>query len=218
MAAAAAISAEDASPACAAWGCPPERIRVLGDPRFDSVLERVGEVEPDRSPAPLRPGRAHDGGGLHLAAPMRRCSSGPSRESDRRHPDAASSSCHMSPPRSTWCHRAHGRSRGAAAAGAPERARRPVAASAGRPGGSPGCTVRRRHHGLCRRRLRAGRSSLGARAGGVGRPGRIRPPVAQQPRRGAAAREQGGAASLPHAGIRRSAAALETTVERMDYG
>jgi len=43
--AAAAISADDAT-RLTRLGVPAERIRVLGDPRFDSVLERVGEVDP----------------------------------------------------------------------------------------------------------------------------------------------------------------------------
>ena len=43
--AAAAISAGDAA-RLVRLGMSPERIRVLGDPRFDSVLERVGEVDP----------------------------------------------------------------------------------------------------------------------------------------------------------------------------
>ena len=43
--AAAAISAEDAT-RLVRLGVPAERIRVLGDPRFDSVLERVGMVKP----------------------------------------------------------------------------------------------------------------------------------------------------------------------------
>ena len=45
VAAAAAISADDAT-RLARLGVPAERIRVVGDPRFDSVLERVGEVSP----------------------------------------------------------------------------------------------------------------------------------------------------------------------------
>ena len=45
MAAAAAISADDAT-RLAHLGVSAERIRVLGDPRFDSVLERVGGVDP----------------------------------------------------------------------------------------------------------------------------------------------------------------------------
>jgi len=45
VAAAAAISAEDAT-RLTRLGVPAERIRVLGDPRFDSVLERVGGVDP----------------------------------------------------------------------------------------------------------------------------------------------------------------------------
>ena len=43
VAAAAAISAEDGS-RLARLGVEPERIRVLGDPRFDSVLEKVAEI------------------------------------------------------------------------------------------------------------------------------------------------------------------------------
>ena len=64
--AAAAVSAEDAT-RLVRLGVPAERIRVLGDPRFDSVLERVGVVKPVRSPAGLRARRADHGGGLHLA-------------------------------------------------------------------------------------------------------------------------------------------------------
>jgi len=45
VAAAAAISADDAT-RLAHLGVPAERIRVLGDPRFDSVLERVSGVDP----------------------------------------------------------------------------------------------------------------------------------------------------------------------------
>ncbi len=45
VAAAAAISANDAS-RLTGLGVPAERIRVLGDPRFDSVLERVAAVDP----------------------------------------------------------------------------------------------------------------------------------------------------------------------------
>ena len=45
VAAAAAISADDAT-RLAGLGVPAERIRVLGDPRFDSVLERVAGVDP----------------------------------------------------------------------------------------------------------------------------------------------------------------------------
>jgi 3-deoxy-D-manno-octulosonic-acid transferase len=44
VAAAAAVSEEDAE-GLAELGVPPERIKVLGDPRFDSVVERVGRVE-----------------------------------------------------------------------------------------------------------------------------------------------------------------------------
>jgi 3-deoxy-D-manno-octulosonic-acid transferase len=44
--AAAAISPEDAD-RLARLGVPPERIQVLGDPRFDSVAERVRAVEPN---------------------------------------------------------------------------------------------------------------------------------------------------------------------------
>lgn len=44
VAAAAAISPHDAT-RLARLGVPPERIRVLGDPRFDSVAERVRQVE-----------------------------------------------------------------------------------------------------------------------------------------------------------------------------
>jgi 3-deoxy-D-manno-octulosonic-acid transferase len=43
--AAAAVSAEDAT-RLARLGVAPERIRVLGDPRFDSVVERVRRVAP----------------------------------------------------------------------------------------------------------------------------------------------------------------------------
>ena len=43
--AAAAISADDAT-RLARLGVPAERIRVLGDPRFDSVLDRVDRVDP----------------------------------------------------------------------------------------------------------------------------------------------------------------------------
>jgi 3-deoxy-D-manno-octulosonic-acid transferase len=45
VAAAAAVSNADAT-RLARLGVPPERIRVLGDPRFDSVLERVARVDP----------------------------------------------------------------------------------------------------------------------------------------------------------------------------
>jgi 3-deoxy-D-manno-octulosonic-acid transferase len=45
VAAAGAVAAEDAG-RLAALGVPRERITVLGDPRFDSVLERVGGVAP----------------------------------------------------------------------------------------------------------------------------------------------------------------------------
>jgi 3-deoxy-D-manno-octulosonic-acid transferase len=45
VAAAAAISADDAA-RLTRLGVPAERIQVLGDPRFDSVLERVGGVSP----------------------------------------------------------------------------------------------------------------------------------------------------------------------------
>ena len=45
VAAAAAISADDAT-RLTRLGVPAERIRVLGDPRFDSVLERVAGVDP----------------------------------------------------------------------------------------------------------------------------------------------------------------------------
>lgn len=45
VAAAAAISPEDGN-RLARLGVPAERIRVLGDPRFDSVLERVAAVDP----------------------------------------------------------------------------------------------------------------------------------------------------------------------------
>jgi 3-deoxy-D-manno-octulosonic-acid transferase len=45
VAAAAAISADDAT-RLTRLGVAADRIRVLGDPRFDSVLERVGEVNP----------------------------------------------------------------------------------------------------------------------------------------------------------------------------
>ena len=48
VAAAAAISADDAT-RLTRLGVPSERIRVLGDPRFDSVLERVGAVDPSDS-------------------------------------------------------------------------------------------------------------------------------------------------------------------------
>ncbi len=46
LAAAGAVAAEDAE-RLAALGVPPERITLTGDPRFDSVLERVGAVAPD---------------------------------------------------------------------------------------------------------------------------------------------------------------------------
>ncbi|MEP7227264.1 MAG: glycosyltransferase N-terminal domain-containing protein [Gemmatimonadales bacterium] len=45
VAAAAAISADDAT-RLTRLGVPAERIRVLGDPRFDSVIERVAGVDP----------------------------------------------------------------------------------------------------------------------------------------------------------------------------
>jgi 3-deoxy-D-manno-octulosonic-acid transferase len=45
VAAAAAVSADDAT-RLTRLGVPAERIQVLGDPRFDSVLERVGGVSP----------------------------------------------------------------------------------------------------------------------------------------------------------------------------
>ena len=43
---AAAVSEEDAQ-RLARLGVSPDRIRVLGDPRFDSVVERVAGVPPD---------------------------------------------------------------------------------------------------------------------------------------------------------------------------
>lgn len=46
VAGAAAVSAEDAE-RLADLGVPSERIKVLGDPRFDSVIERVRRVEPE---------------------------------------------------------------------------------------------------------------------------------------------------------------------------
>jgi 3-deoxy-D-manno-octulosonic-acid transferase len=46
VAAAGAISSEDAI-RLARLGVAPDRIRVLGDPRFDSVVQRVGAVAPD---------------------------------------------------------------------------------------------------------------------------------------------------------------------------
>ena len=64
--AAAAISAEDAE-RLARLGVPADRIRVLGDPRFDSVAERVSAVAAGRAAAPLRAGCADAGGRLHLA-------------------------------------------------------------------------------------------------------------------------------------------------------
>ena len=45
VAAAAAVSGDDAD-RLARLGVPAERIRILGDPRFDSVVERVGAVDP----------------------------------------------------------------------------------------------------------------------------------------------------------------------------
>jgi 3-deoxy-D-manno-octulosonic-acid transferase len=45
VAAAAAISADDAT-RLTRLGVPADRVRVLGDPRFDSVLERVSRVDP----------------------------------------------------------------------------------------------------------------------------------------------------------------------------
>jgi 3-deoxy-D-manno-octulosonic-acid transferase len=53
--AAAAISPEDAA-RLAQLGVPAERIQVLGDPRFDSVAERVRAVKSDESLLPFGPG------------------------------------------------------------------------------------------------------------------------------------------------------------------
>ena len=66
VAAAAAIAEADAE-RLARLGVPPERIRVLGDPRFDSVAARVAAVPPDEPLLRFGQRRADARGRLHLA-------------------------------------------------------------------------------------------------------------------------------------------------------
>ena len=179
-----------------ASACRRERIRVLGDPRFDSVAARVAAVPPEepllRSDAVRRRWWPGPPGRRTRRAPVEAFA----RVRARRSPRRVSSSC----PTSRRWSISRRSTAGPAGAASPHRC-----ASARPTGPSPLLVVdrvgvlaealRRGDHGVRRRRVRAGGPSLGARAGRVGRAGGIRAQLAEQPGRGpaAAGRRRGGA-------------------------
>ena len=84
VASAGAIADEDAA-RLARLGVPRERIRVLGDPRFDSVAAKVRAVRPE-DPLLALGGPRHSGSGVDLAAGRVACSSGHSPACGRMFP------------------------------------------------------------------------------------------------------------------------------------
>ena len=89
-----------------------------------------------------------------------------------------------------------GAPRRAAGSGAAERGDRARAAAAGGSGRRPGDPLRRGHHGLRRRRVRAGGPAFGAGAGGVGRAGGVRAALEARAGTRRCCCEAGGAVAL----------------------
>ena len=161
-------------------GVPPDRIRVLGDPRFDSVAARVAAVPPDEPL--LRFGRGAptlvagstwppDEAVLLDAFARVRAHRPEARLILVPHEPTAEHLAARRPPGRAG--RAAARPRGSA------RAEGPVAAAGGGPRRRARHALRGGDHGVRRRRVRAGGAALGARAGGLGRAGGIRAPLAR---------------------------------------
>ena len=203
VAAAGAIADEDAA-RLARLGVPSERIRVLGDPRFDSVSEKVRAVSPADpllalgGPATLVAGSTwpRDEGvvlrafaGARTTLPEARLILAP-HEPTEAHLQAVEHA--------------------AAALGLPAPVRlgrhRSRAAPPGRSGRRAAEALRRGQPRLRGRGIRTGRPALGARAGGVGSPGELRPTLARESGRGPAALGEGGGrpAGGSGSGVRRS--------------
>ena len=184
--AAAVISAEDGG-RLARLGVPPAHIRVLGDPRFDSVAEKV------RATSPTDPLLDFGQGASTMVAG----STWPEDEAvllrafvgvRGAHPEARLILVPHEPGEEHLpLDRADRRYDGPAPPGSPQRDQGCGAASAGGPGWYARVPLRCRVHGLCGRWLWPGRASLRPGAGCVGHPSRVWAPLAQQPGCGAAA-------------------------------
>ena len=191
VAAAAAVSQPDAE-RLARLGVPSERIQVLGDPRFDSVLRRVAGVAPDDPLLRLGAGAptlvagstwpADEAALLRAFAVVR-----------ERRPDAR---LILVPHEPTERHLAAAETRRAGRGPPPARAtrrrHRPGAAAAGGSGRGPRRAVWRGDDGLRRRGTRHRGPALGAGAGRLGASGRVRAALGGEPRRRAAAGGGGG--------------------------
>ena len=158
-----------------------DRIRVLGDPRFDSVAARVAAIPPDEPL--LRYGR----GAATLVAgstwpPDERVLLEAFAQVRHRFPDAR---LILVPHEPTGEHLAALDRRAGAVrpsgTGPAQRGRRARAAAGGGPRRRARDAVRRRGDGLRRWWVRTGRPPLSARARGLGRAGRFRAAVARQP-------------------------------------
>ena len=152
VAAAAAVSQPDAE-RLARLGVPYERIQVLGDPRFDSVLRRVAGVAPDDPLLRLGAGAPTLVAGstwpADEAALLRAFAVG-SGAPARRPPHPGAARAYRAAPGRGGDGRAGG---GPAPAGATRRRHRPGAPAAGGPGRRPRRAVWRGDDGLRRRGL-----------------------------------------------------------------